>query len=344
MQRNCASGLQSLDAAAGKISSGVSDLVLAGGTESMSHAPVLLREPMVEWLGQWRRAKGAFARARALARLRPGHLRPVIGLLRGLTDPVVGLSMGQTAEVLAHRFGIGREAMDAFAMESHRRLAAATDAGRLREIEPLFDPGGRHYEADTGLRRDSDPDALGKLSPAFDRPFGEVTAGNSAQVTDGAAWTVLASEAAVERHDLPVLARISDGQWAGVDPAQMGLGPVHAMTPLMRRRELGLADVGYFEINEAFAAQVLACLAAWDSEEYCRDELDLDAAMGRIAPDRLNVDGGAVSTGHPVGASGTRIALRLAHTLRDAGARRGIASLCIGGGQGGALLLENPAA
>ena len=344
VQRNCASGLQSLDAAARKVSDGVSDLVLAGGTESMSHAPVMLREPLVEWLADWGKAKGMGAKTRALARLRPGHLRPVIGLLRGLTDPVAGLSMGQTAENLAHRFGIGREAMDRFALESHRRLAAATDEGRLPEIEPLFDTRGRHYDADTGLRRDTDLERLGKLRPAFDKPFGEVTAGNSAQVTDGAAWAVVASEAAVERYDLPVLARIADGQWAGVDPAQMGLGPVHAMTPLMRRRELDLDDVDFFEINEAFAAQVLACLEAWDSAAYCRQELGLDKAMGRLDRDRLNLDGGAVSVGHPVGTSGTRIALRLAHVLRREGARQGIASLCIGGGQGGALLLENPAA
>jgi acetyl-CoA C-acetyltransferase len=344
VQRNCASGLNSLDAAARRISDGVADLVLAGGSEAMSHAPVMWDEGMVGWLTEWMRAKGVAGKARALGRLRPGHLKPVIGLLRGLTDPVVGLSMGQTAENLAHRFGIERAAMDAFAEDSHRRLAAALDAGRLTEVAPLFARDGSHFDADTGLRRDTDAEQLGRLRPAFDKPFGDVTAGNSAQVTDGAAWMLLASEDAVARWDLPVLGRIRDTQWAGVDPAQMGLGPIHAMTPLMQRQGLSIDDVGYYEINEAFAAQVLACLEAWDDAGYCRDELGLEAAMGRLDRDRLNVDGGAVSIGHPVGTSGTRIALRLVHTLRDHGARRGLASLCIGGGQGGAMLIENAAA
>ena len=344
VQRNCASGLNSLDAAARRISDGVSDLVLAGGTEAMSHAPVMWDEGMVGWLTEWMRARGVGGKARALARLRPGHLKPVIGLLRGLTDPVVGLSMGQTAENLAYRFGITRAAMDAFAVDSHRRLAAALDAGRLGELEPLFARDGNYYTADSGLRRDTDTEQLRKLRPAFDKPFGDVTAGNSAQVTDGAAWMLLASEEAAARWDLPVLARIRDAQWAGVDPAQMGLGPIHAMTPLMRRHGLELGDVAYYEINEAFAAQVLACLEAWDDDGYCRDELGLDSAMGRLDRERLNVDGGAVSIGHPVGTSGTRIALRLVHTLRRTHSRRGIASLCIGGGQGGALLIENAAA
>ena len=344
VQRNCASGLNSLDAAARRINDGVADLVLAGGSEAMSHAPVMWDEGMVGWLTEWMRARGVAGKARALARLRPGHLKPVIGLLRGLTDPVVGLSMGQTAENLAHRFGIERAAMDAFAEDSHRRLAAALDAGRLTEVEPLFARDGTHFDADTGLRRDTGAEQLGRLRPAFDRPFGDVTAGNSAQVTDGAAWMLLASEDAVARWQLPVLARIRDTQWAGVDPAQMGLGPVHAMTPLMQRQGLGIEDVAYYEINEAFAAQVLACLEAWDDAGYCRDELGLEGAMGRLDRERLNVDGGAVSIGHPVGTSGTRIALRLVHTLRDHGARRGIASLCIGGGQGGAMLIENAAA
>ena len=343
VQRNCASGLNALDAAARRIRDGVSDLVLAGGTEAMSHAPVMWNEAMVAWLAKWAKARSLGGKARALARLRPRQLKPVIGLLRGLTDPVVGLSMGQTAENLAYRFGIPREAMDAFALESHQRLARALDEGRLTELEPLFAANGECYTADTGLRRDTDMAQLARLRPAFDKPFGDVTAGNSAQVTDGAAWMLLASEAAAQRWQLPVLARIADSHWAGVDPAQMGLGPIHAMTPLMQRHGLAIGDVDYYEINEAFAAQVLACLEAWDDEAYCQGELGLDGAMGRLDRERLNVDGGAVSIGHPVGSSGTRIALRLVHTLRRTGARRGIASLCIGGGQGGAMLIENTA-
>jgi len=340
VQRNCASGLQALDCAFRNITLGRSELVLAGGVESMSHAPVLLSEAMVGWLADWRGAKGAWPRLRQLGRLRPAHLQPVIGLLRGLTDPVVGMSMGQTAENLAYRFHIDRAGMDSYAMESQRRLAAAQDEGRLGEIEVMYDNHGRFYDNDDGVRRDTDMAKLAKLKPAFDRKFGSVTAGNSAQITDGAAWLLLASEAAVERHQLPVLGRITDSEWAGVEPAQMGLGPVHAMTPLIKRHRLKIDDIDYWEINEAFAVQVLACLAAWRDEQYCRQELGLKDAMGIVDRTRLNVDGGGIGIGHPVGASGARIVLHLIHVLMRNNAHRGVASLCIGGGQGGAMLVE----
>lgn len=340
VQRNCASGLQALDCAAGNIASGRSNLVLAGGIESMSHAPVLFGLSMVKWLGQWAKAKSLGGRLNALRALKLSYLKPVIGLLRGLTDPVVGLSMGQTAEILAHRFDISREEMDAYAARSHERLARAQDEAYLAEIETLYDTQGHYYQADDGLRRDSSVDKLAKLKPVFDRPFGRVTAGNSAQITDGAAWLILASETAVEKHDLAVLGRIVDSEWAGLDPAQMGLGPVHAMTPILKRHKLKLDDIDYWEINEAFAAQVLANIAAWKESKYCREELKLRKAMGELDQERLNIDGGGVSLGHPVGASGARIVLHLLHTLRRTNSKRGMASLCIGGGQGGAMLLE----
>ena len=341
VQRNCASGMQALDTAARNIGSGRADLILAGGIEVMSHAPVLLGTAMVAWLAHWSRAKGVVARAKMLAQLRPAHLTPIIGLLRGLTDPVVGLSMGQTAEILAHRFNISREQMDAFAMSSHQRLAAAQDQKHLDEVEVVYDRAGKCYTADDGLRRETDMTSLGKLKPVFDKPFGKVTAGNSAQVTDGAAWLILASEDAVQRHNLPVLARLVDSEWAGVDPAQMGLGPVHAMAPLLMRHGYDTGDIDYWEINEAFAAQVLACMAAWSDADYCRTQLNRENPFSPIDHARLNVDGGGVSIGHPVGASGARIVLHLIHVLRRQNAKRGIASLCIGGGQGGALLVEN---
>ncbi len=342
VQRNCASGLQALDSAAKDIALGRADLVLAGGVESMSHAPVLLNEAMVAWLADLNRARSAWDKLRVIASLRAKHLKPVIGLLRGLTDPVVGLSMGQTAENLAWRFGISREAMDAYALRSHQRLARAQDEGLLGEIEPLYDTRGKAYLDDDGLRRDTSMESLARLKPVFDKPFGNVTAGNSAQITDGAAALILASDKAVKQYDLPVLGRIVDCEWAGVLPEQMGLGPVHASTPLLRRHKLGLHDVDYWEINEAFAAQVLACLAAWADDDYCRTELGLPGALGELDQERLNVDGGGVSLGHPVGASGARIVLHLLHVLARNNARTGIATLCIGGGQGGAMLVERP--
>jgi len=178
------------------------------------------------------------------------------------------------------------------------------------------------------------------LKPFFDRKYGNVTPGNSSQITDGAAWLVLASEEAVRRHNLAPLGRIVDAQWAGLDPAQMGLGPVHAATPILQRHGLGLDDLDYWEINEAFAAQVLGCVAAWKDENYCREQLGLQRAMGELDQEKLNVDGGAVALGHPVGASGARIVLHMLKLLKRKNAKRGIASICIGGGLGGAMLLE----
>jgi len=341
VQRNCASGMQALDTAWRNIAHGHSDLVLAGGVEAMSHAPVLLRPEMVAWLADWQRAKSIPARLKMLSRLRPRHFAPVIALLRGLSDPVVGLSMGQTAEILAWRFGISREQMDAYALASHQRLAAAIDAGHFDEIAPLYGASGKLYEYDDGLRRDTSLEKLAKLRPVFDRPYGLVTAGNSAQVTDGAACLILASERAVAEHELPVLARLSRASWAGLDPAQMGLGPTHAIARLLQEQDMALQQIDYFEINEAFAAQVLACVKTLADSDYCREELGLEGAVGEIPPENLNVDGGGISLGHPVGASGARIVLHLAKVLERNRAHRGIASLCIGGGQGGAMLVEN---
>ena len=340
VQRNCASGLQAIDAAAQGIALGRSDLVLAGGTEAMSHHPVLYNPAMVSWLAEFQSARGRLARLRVLARLRPAHFKPVIGLLRGLTDPIVGLTMGQTAEELATRFGIHRNEMDVFAVRSHQRLAQAVEAGVLaREIVPLYDRG-KPFERDDGLRPDSSLETLARLRPVFDRSHGRVTAGNSAQITDGAACVLLASGDALERHGLHGRARIIDVSWAGLDPAQMGLGPAYAIDRLLARQALSVPGIDYWEINEAFAAQVLACLKALGDSAFCSEELGRAEPHAPIDPERLNVDGGAVSMGHPVGSSGARIVLHLLHTLERFQARRGIASLCIGGGQGGAVLIE----
>ncbi len=341
VQRNCGSGMQAIDSGARDIGAGRCELVLAGGTEAMSHAPVLFNETMVTWLGQWQRARTLSARLRHLARLRPAHLRPIIGLLRGLTDPTVGLIMGRTAEILAWRFGIPREAADAYACASHHRLAAAQAEGRLgEEIEIVYDGQGNDYDHDDGVRPEVTLEQLAKLKPAFDPEFGLVTAGNSSQVTDGAAWVVLASEEAVKRYDLKVMGQILDCTWVGLDPAQMGLGPVYSSAALLKRNGLDLEQIDYWEINEAFAAQVLACLKAFADERLCRQELGLEGALGEIDRQRLNVDGGAIAVGHPVGMSGARIVLHLLRVLAERGGRLGVATLCIGGGQGGAMLLQ----
>ncbi len=341
VMRNCASAMQALDSAAKDIALGRADLVLAGGTEAMSRAPLIYNEGMVNFLADLAQAKSIPAKLKALMGFRPGHLKPVISLIHGLTDPVVGLNMGQTCEIIAHHFGISREQMDEYAVRSHLRLANAFDEGLMHEVEPLYMPDGAALLEDDGLRRNSSTEKLAKLKAVFDRRVGLVTAGNSSQITDGACMLLLASEKAVEQHDLKPLGAIKDAHWAALDPAQMGLGPVHASVPLMAKHHLSLDDIDYWEINEAFAGQVLACSAAFADEEYCRRELGLAAAVGQLDQESLNVDGGAISLGHPVGASGARIVLHLLHVLRRTETKRGIATLCIGGGQGGAMLLES---
>lgn len=342
VMRNCASGMQAVDSAVANIQSGRSSLVLAGGVDALSRAPLLFSDAMVHWLARWYGAKTLSAKLAVLKDFRLGHLAPVIGLLKGLTDPVVGLSMGQTAENLAARFGIDRATMDRYAATSHQRASAHRQEA-ARQIVPLVDAQGKIYAQDDGVRDDSTPEGLKKLKPVFDRRYGNITAGNSSQVTDGAAWLLLASEEAVDRFGLHPLGRILDAQWAALDPAQMGLGPVHAASPILARQGLGLQDVPVWEINEAFAAQVLACQAAWADDDYCRTQLGLPAALGQLDGARLNSEGGAVALGHPVGASGARIILQVLHRLArepEAGPRRGMAAICIGGGQGGAMLVE----
>jgi len=341
VMRNCASGMQALDSAINNIRAGRSNLVLAGGVDALSRAPLLFSDAMVVWLSQWYAAKSVGQRAALLTRFRPAYLAPVIGLMKGLTDPVVGLLMGQTAENLAYRFGITRREMDTFAARSHQRVLAAQREGHFaRELTPLYAKDGTLFEKDDGVREDSTVENLAKLKPFFDRKYGNVTAGNSSQITDGGVWLVIASARAVDKFKLEPRGRIVDSQWAGLDPAQMGLGPVHAATPILQRHGLGLDDLDAWEINEAFAAQVIACLRAWASDDYCRTELGLPGALGTLDENKLNVDGGAIALGHPVGASGARIVLHVLNVLERTGGRRGMAAICIGGGLGGAMLVE----
>ncbi|MCK6407328.1 MAG: acetyl-CoA C-acetyltransferase [Rhodocyclaceae bacterium] len=341
VMRNCASGMQALDSAMANIQSGRSQLVLAGGVDALSRAPLLYSDAMVLWFAQMMAARTTGAKLKMFAKLRPSVLlSPVIGLMKGLTDPVNGLLMGQTAENLAWKFGLTRQQMDAFSVRSHQKVMAGRAAGHYGEIVPLIDDKGNVYPDDDGVRADASMAGMAKLKPFFDKKYGNITAANSSQITDGAAWLILASEDAVKQWNLKPLGRIMDSQWSGLDPAQMGLGPVHAATPILQRQGLGLNDLDAWEINEAFAAQVLACIEAWKSEDYCREQLGLPGALGALDEDKLNVDGGAVALGHPVGASGARIVLHLLQVLRQRKAKRGIASICIGGGLGGAMLVE----
>jgi acetyl-CoA C-acetyltransferase len=313
---------------------------LAGGTEAMSRAPLLLNEGMTGWVSRMMSVKSFKSRIQTLLTLKPAYFKPVIALLRGLTDPTINLSMGQTAEILAYQFNITREMMDQFALGSHERAAIAATNHHLAEIITLFANQGDYFMQDNGVRPDSSLQKLATLQPIFDKRFGNVTAGNSSQVTDGAALLLLASREAVDKYHLPVLAKIMGTTWAGVLPSEMGLGPVYAIDKLMQQFNFTFQDIDYWEINEAFSAQVLACAQALSSDEYCQTYLKRPSAWGVIDNARLNVDGGAIAVGHPVGASGARIVLHLAMLLQREKAHRGIASICIGGGQGGAMLIQ----
>jgi acetyl-CoA C-acetyltransferase len=341
VQINCGSGMQSIDTAYRYIREGTADMILAGGTEALSYAPLVWPNAGVRWFAGLATAKGIGAKLAALLKTRPSFFKPIIGLERGLTDPITELNMGQTAEVVGHLFGITREQADAYAAESHRRLARAQKEGFLKgEVETAFARDGKFFDHDDGVRPDSTPETLAKLRPVFERPWGQVTAGNSSQITDGASWVILASEEAVAKHGLQPKAAIVDSQWAALDPSIMGLGPVMSATALLKRNELTLQDIETWELNEAFATQVLGCLAAWNDEKFCKEVLGLDGAAGQIDQSKLNVDGGAISLGHPVGTSGNRIVLHLVNAMKRLGTRRGIATECIGGGQGGAMLIE----
>lgn len=338
--RNCASGMEALDQAYKNILLGRSSLVLAGGTESMSHAPLYYSDKMVTWFNLMARAKTPAKRLSLLMSLRPSHFKPIIGLILGLTDHTVNLGMGQTAEIISDRFGINRNDMDEFTLLSHERLKKATDDGLFKdEMTELIDKNGKVYNFDEGLRRDGTLEKLGKLRPVFDK-LGNVTAANSSQITDGSAMSVVCDEETVNKYNLEPLGVIKDIKWAGLDPAQMGLGPVFAIDKILKANNLSLNDIDYFEINEAFAGQFLACLEALKSDEFCKDELSVDKAYGEIPMDKVNIDGGAVSMGHPVGASGSRIVLHALNVLKRKNLKRAIATLCIGGGQGGAVLIE----
>ncbi len=343
VSRNCASGFEAVTQAAQKAAAGAGDVFLVGGAESMSNYPLVYNEDAVRKFAALNKAKTAGQKLAALAAFRPKDLlRPKVALLLGLTDPVCGLGMGQTAELLARDWGLTRAQQDEFALRSHRRAEAAR-ARLAEEIAPVFPRRGRDaaaVEADNGVREGQTIEALGKLRPAFEKRGGTVTAGNASQVTDGAVALLVMTEAGLKRSGLRPLGRLVAYAYAGCEPARMGLGPVHAIARLEARSGRRLADADLVEINEAFAAQVLACCAAARSAEFARALLGRDTALGEIPDEKLNVNGGAIALGHPVGASGARLVLTALKELRRRGARHALVSLCVGGGQGGALWLE----
>jgi acetyl-CoA C-acetyltransferase/acetyl-CoA acyltransferase len=342
VSRNCASGFEAITQASDKAANGRGDIFLVGGAESMSHYPLLYNASAVKKYAALGKAKSAGQKAAALLAFRPADFAPRIALMLGLTDPVCGLGMGQTAELLARDWRLTRDLQDEFAVRSHQRAEAAR-AKFKEEITPVYPRGGREAAAvdtDNGVRDGQTMEALGKLKAVFDKRGGTVTAGNASQITDGAVALLVMTEAGLKRTGLQPIGKLVGFAYAGCEPARMGLGPVYAMAKAEKLTGFRLADADLIEINEAFAAQVLACRAAAASVEFCHQHLGRDTALGEIPLEKLNVNGGAIALGHPVGASGARLALTALHELRRRGGRRALVSLCIGGGQGGALWLE----
>jgi len=343
VHRNCASGMESITTAALKVLSGYGKVFIAGGVESMSNIPLLFPKEYVEFASRLSRAKSFGQRVSALAGFRLRMLKPEVALMEGLTDPVSGLIMGLTAENLSREFHITREEQDEFALLSHQRAAAAQRDGTLAdEILPVpalpsFD---KIVAQDNGIRENQSREALAKLAPYFDRRNGTVTAGNSSQITDGAAAVLLMAESEAKSRGLAPLGFLREFAYASLEPERMGLGPVYATSLLLNRAGITMNEIRYVELNEAFAAQVIACQRAFDSEEFSRRFLGRDRKLGQLDTDRLNSQGGAIALGHPVGMTGTRLVIHTLKELRRRNENLGLATLCVGGGQGAALLLE----
>ena len=341
VHRNCASGIEAAVQAVLKIRQGEGALYLTGGTESMTNIPLYYTPQMQQVFAQIGRAKTLPARLKALMKLRPGALlNPVIGLMQGLTDPVCGLNMGQTAEVLAKEFGITRQEQDEFALQSHLRAVAARESLR-EEIVPVL-PGPKYTKAvidDNGPREKQTIEALAKLRPVFDRHAGTVTAGNASQITDGACALLIGSEDKAREMGKEPLGYIKAFAFAGVEPHRMGIGPAHAIPRVLRKAGMKLSDIQAFEINEAFAVQVLSCLRLMESDAFAK-EFGYEGFTGPINQEQLNVNGGAIALGHPVGTTGARLILTMLKHMQRRGLNTGLVSLCIGGGQGAAVILE----
>jgi len=329
ISRNCASGIESVTSASEKIKTALDEIVISGGTESMSNMPLLYGKKMTKVFMRLNRAKSIFEKLGLLLSIRPSHFKPIIALQLGLTDPVCGLNMGQTAEVLAKEYGISRKEQDEFALMSHKRAIDARD--RLKEeivpvaVAPKFKD---MVDSDNGPREGQTIEALEKLKPIFDRHTGTVTVGNSCQVTDGACALLVMDEDKAKALGYKPLGYLKSYTYVGVEPSKMGIGPAYAIPEVLKKSGIDLKDIDLVEINEAFAVQVLACLKQLYSDGY------------DVGIEKLNVNGGAIALGHPVGVTGSRLILTILKELERRGKSLGLISLCVGGGQGAAIILE----
>ena len=363
VHRNCASALESITTGFERIRAGTCDVVIAGGSENMSQLPLIMGRPFVKAFPGLMTARSTGQRLSALGALFKADLKQIIELVstppmaatahkprvsvvEGLTDPFVGINMGQTAEILAKEWNISREEQDRFALASHKKAAAATANGRLgEEIAPVFLPNGfKEYVAqDVGPRAEQTMEQLAKLKPFFDRKYGSITVGNACPLTDGAGAVLMMSRAKAKELGHKPIASIRGYAFAGLEPERMGLGPVYASPVALKRAGLTMKDIGLMELNEAFAAQVIACLKAFGSDQFAKEKLGLPSKVGEVNPEIVNVNGGAIALGHPVGATGTRLVITLMKEMKKRDVQFGLATLCIGGGQGGSVVLEREA-
>lgn len=343
VHRNCASGMQAVSEGFLKVSSGRCNAVVVGGVENMSQMPLIYSDEMTELFVNVMKSKTVGDKLSAISSFRPPFLSPIVAIEQGLTDPFCGMNMGQTAELLAREFGISREEQDEFANNSHHKAVKAQKEGRFDdEILPIaVGPKlNKLLKQDDGPRENSSVERLGKMKPYFDRKSGTVTVGNACPITDGGSALLLVSEEMVNKYNLKPLAKMIDFHFHGLEPERMGMGPLLAMDGVFKRTGLNLKDMDLVEINEAFAAQVIAVRKAMKDLDYAK-KFGLEETLGEIEDDKLNVNGGAIALGHPVGSTGSRLIVTLAHELKKRNGKYGVASLCIGGGQGGAVIIEN---
>ena len=336
--RNCASSMESFVTAGAKIQAGLYESALAGGVESMSLTPFLFSEGLKSVFTRFFMSKTKWGKLKSLLALRLSHLKPIISLKEGLKDPFTGELMGETAERLAFEFSISRLEQDQFALLSHKKALKARD--RLKEEIFGFTTLEKYIERDTGPRPSLSLKRLSKMKACFNKTCGSVTVGNSCSINDGSSLLLLMSEGRARSFGFKPLALVKSSAFVGLEPERMGLGPVFATALALKKAGLSLKDIDLVEMNEAFSAQILACLKAFASKKFCGERLGLGSALGEIDPEKLNVNGGALAIGHPISATGGRLILTLAKEMKRRSAHFGLATLCIGGGQGGAVILE----
>jgi acetyl-CoA acetyltransferase family protein len=340
VHRNCASGMQAISSAIASIHSNEGKLYLVGGVESMSNIPILFSDNLRNLMIALSHSKTLLSKLAVLKNFRPEFLKPVFGLVSGLTDPISGQIMGLTAEILANEFKISKEEQDTFALNSHLKAQKAIELGILKdEIYPIITSNNSTIYDDDGIRFNQTLAALEKLKPFFDKQNGTVSAGNSSQISDGACMLSICSESHAKALGIKPLGYIKDFAYAGLEAHKMGLGPIYATKKLFEKTNMSFKDIDLIEMNEAFAAQVIANIKAFDSDEFCKKTFN-SPKLGEINEDILNVNGGAIAIGHPVGMSGARIVLSALKELKRRNQQTALATLCVGGGQGASFLLE----